>query len=253
MKNEDIKTLLKDIGLSVREVEVYLAVVSIGPARVSVIAKQVRMQRQTAYSILRALSEKGVLKQSDLGAVKRFSADPRELLLYLDQKQESLKNTKIKLQKQIPKLLDERKSHTNIPKVTYYEGDSGLKLLFQHMLSFYKEGGEKLFRAYGINNFHGVLGGYLYDFVQERNRYDVETKLFIGDGSDDFGIVDKGSTLGREVKRLNMESQEAGVYILGDKLFLFSYKDEVGIMIENNSIVSLFKAVFDDHWERVSM
>jgi len=97
-----------------------------------------------------------------------------------------------------------------------------------------------------------VLGDYLYDFVKKRHAYGVKTELFIGKGEDDFMITDgRSSALGRTVKHLNMPPQQAGAYIVGDAVYLFSYRDNVGIKIENAAIVELLKASFDDHWKRV--
>jgi sugar-specific transcriptional regulator TrmB len=247
---ENIK-LLKSLGLSTREIQVYLATIESGPAAASVIARTAREQRQTTYSVLLSLVEMGIVRISDRGSVKRFSADPRELLTFLDQKREGLQQITDELEKQIPELLALRGADSNIPKVVYYEGEDGLRLLMQHILDYYKAGGEKLFRAYGVNKFHGTLKNYLYRFVQERAKYNVDTRLFIGKGPNDFGIIDKKTALGRMIKQLNMDPQSAGVYIVGNRLFLFSYKDNVGVMVQNDSIVSLLTAVFDDQWERV--
>ena len=72
--------------------------------------------------------------------------------------------------------------------------------------------------------------------------------MFIGKGDNDFGITNEKNKLQREVKQLVIEPQEAGIYLAGDRVYLFSYADTVGVMIENEAIVKILKANFDAQW-----
>ena len=40
------------------------------------------------------------------------------------------------------------------------------------------------------------------------------------------------------------------LWVIGS--IIFSYQDEVGVMIENEKIFSLLKSAFDDHWQRTN-
>ncbi|TAK57259.1 hypothetical protein EPO17_02440 [Patescibacteria group bacterium] len=106
------------------------------------------------------------------------------------------------------------------------------------------------FRGYGINYFYGSLESFLQNFVKERYGYGVKTNLFIANAPDNFNIVDEKSALGRTVKHLDMEEQKAALYLVANRAYLFSYADNVGVMIENQAIIQLLKDVFDDHWEK---
>ena len=250
--NTMTEEILSKIGLSKKEVEVYLAMLKIGPASAAQIAREVGMARQTVYSLLGAMVESGFVEESDRAGVKQFFVDPQHLITLLERRKEAAESQRRIVEKELPKMLALRPKKVALPKVQYYEGENGLRRLFENILEQYKKGERDIFRGYGINKIHGLLSEYIPDFIKERYELGVDTRLFIGRGEDDFGITDTSKAYGRTVKRLDMEAQKAGMYLVGNRLYLFSYEDRVGVMIENETIARLFRATFEDQWERVT-
>lgn len=243
---------LKQLGLAEKEARVYMALANASPAKAGTLARDTSLPRQTINSTLKKLLQRGFVTQGKLRGINQYFTDPKDLLVIIDRQKQALDRERRDLEKALPALIEKQHRPKTFPKVSYYEGVSGMKQLFEHILKYYKKNGERRFRAYGINKFGEVLGDYLYDFVKKRHAYGVKTELFIGKGEDDFMITDgRSSALGRTVKHLNMPPQQAGAYIVGDAVYLFSYRDNVGIKIENAAIVELLKASFDDHWKRV--
>lgn len=212
-----------------------------------------KVPRQTVYTILQHFVKEGLVQQSDKRGVKQFFADPDELLIFVEKKKKELEENQELLKRELPKLFLARKKKFSFPKVTYYEGEQGFKRLFAHILLQYKKGERGIFRGYGINTIHGLLNEYIPDFIKERHELGAQTHLFIGRGPDDFEITDQSKAYGRTVKRLNMNPQTAGLYIVGNRLYIFSYQDLVGVMIENDAMATLCRSVFDEHWERVEL
>ena len=243
-----LETVFTELGFSSKELEVYTVLLRIGLASAAIVAKEINLPRQTIYTLIRHLVAEGIIEESDKRGVKQFFADPDRLLSYIDRKRKTLEKNQDELKKELPKLFMVGKRKNAFPKIAYYEGESGLKRLFENILDQYKKGEEEVFRGYGINTIHGLLHGYIPDFLQERYELGAETHLFIGRGSDDFAITDHSNALGRTVKRLNMNPQKAGLYIVGQRLYLFSYEDLVGVMIENEAMARLMRAVFDANW-----
>ena len=195
--------------------------------------------------------KEGAVDQSDKRGVKQFFADPDKLLFLVERKKKEMEQNQEELKRELSKLFLTNRKKFSFPKVTYYEGEQGLKRLFVNILEQYKKGERGVFRGYGINKIHGLLSESIPDFIKERYTFGVETHLFVGRGPDDFEITNKSSSYGRYVKRLNMNPQTAGLYIIGNRLYIFSYQDLVGVMIENEAIAALCQGAFDDHWERV--
>lgn len=246
-----LKKIFTQLGFSEKELWIYEILLKIGVASAAQVARELKLPRQTAYTILLYLAKSGVVEQSDKRGVKQFFADPDTLLLLVERKKKELERNQEELKRELPKLFLTKRKKFSFPKITYYEGEQGLRRLFANILEQYKRGERGIFRGYGINQIHGLLSEYIPDFIKERHELGVETHLFIGQGPDDFEITDKSKAYGRIVKRLNMNPQTAGLYIVGNRLYVFSYQDLVGVMIENDAMTTLMQSVFDEHWERV--
>jgi sugar-specific transcriptional regulator TrmB len=245
-----MQKILLRVGLSKKEADVYLALLEQSSASASEIARLVNLPRQTVYSILQELMEHGLIEQGFKQGAKRFYADTDQLFSFFDKQKRNIEDSRKMLEWELPSLLEKQKKPSHLPMVKYYDGPAGLIQLLDSILEFYKKSAEKLFRGYGINKFNEALGDYLYEFVKKRGQYGVNTRLFIGQGADDFKIKGKANAYGREVKRLGMKPQQAGVYIVGNRIYLFSYPDKVGIMVENENMAQLLTEVFDDHWKK---
>ncbi len=244
-----ITDTLKHIGLNEKEISVYEMLLQVGIASAPQLGRELGMPRQTVYSITSKLVKEGFVEQSDKRGVTQFIADPKQLFAVIEEKKKSLDASKKHLEAEIPKLLKKTGTKT-LPKVNYYEGREGLKRLFDSILTYYKDGGAKEFRGYGVNRFEDAMpDNFMQNFVKKRYGMHVITKLLIGKGSDDFGIVNAETTLGRTVKRIDMDSQKAALYIVGTRLYLFSYEDNMGVMVENAAMAKLMKSIFETQWE----
>ena len=76
---------LLEIGLTDPEAKVYLELLAIGTQVASILAKRLKINRTTIYSVLRNLGMKGLVSSRVKSNVKFFSAnDPNCLIGYLD-------------------------------------------------------------------------------------------------------------------------------------------------------------------------
>lgn len=78
--------MLRSIGLSEKEAIIYCVNFRIGPNPASVIAKQSKLHRCTAYALLDSLKRKGLVKQYEKNKIRYFAASvPKELITYINQ------------------------------------------------------------------------------------------------------------------------------------------------------------------------
>ncbi len=248
-----METILQTLGLSERERHIMDVLLEFHrPIKSSNIAAEAELPRQTAYSALCAMAERGYIVQTDHNGTKYFYADAKELIRYIDLERDRLLKAKHALRGGDSYLL-KSSVRSALPHVQFYDGALGLRKLFESILDVYRKGKSKKFRGYGINYFSNskALGDYLRYFVKTRGSYGVKTNIFIGKGADDFRITNDKNAYGRTVKHIDIEPQMAGMYLVANRAYLFSYKDNVGVMIENQAIVNLLKDTFDDYWERV--
>jgi len=118
------KLLLENIGLSPREIDIYLALLRSGSVPVSRIAKDTGLHRTNIYDTLERLREKGLVSFIALKDVKYFkAADPSRILEYLEEKKESVQ----KIMPELTKLSSLPKDETN---VDIFKGREGIKTVW---------------------------------------------------------------------------------------------------------------------------
>lgn len=246
--------ILEELNLKDSEIKVYKTVLFAGNGTASRIARDVGLPRQTVYSILARLLEEGLIRQSDSFGTKEFFASPEDLLSYSENQKKKFSLLAQDIEKQIPEMQKElQKNKKKLPKVEYYEGVYGMKRVFENILDQYKKGEEKIFRGYGINYFaESKMEDFIRDLIKKRGEMGVQTKLLIGKGENDFNITNEKTAYGREIKNIDIEPQKSGIYLVGDRVYLFSYEDEVGVMIENKNIVKFLKDIFETSWKTAS-
>lgn len=244
--------VLKALGLKKREVRVMRALLHLRSGRASDMAAECGLPRQTAYSILKKLIERGLVVGSSKGWYRTFSCDYGQLVRFVEEERRKFQRIRDALTtgSSVPVETDEHVSA--LPAVTYFEGSLGLRLLFDNMLDTYKKGHYAYCRGYSRNHFSKTFGleEYLRYFVKRRHQLGIRTKVFIAKGPDDFKITDATQKLGRDFKRLATDEQDASIYIVGNKVYLFSFKDNVGVMVENQAIAQYLATAFDDHWDK---
>lgn len=246
-----IKSLLSNIGLNNKEVKIYEALLELGSAPASIIAKMADLPRQTTYSILEEMVRSGYLETSEKKGVTQFIGNPKNLLILLEKQKAEIENKKDLIQSELPKLIALRKQKA-MPAIQLFEGDEGMKNLFEHILDYYKHNEDKLFRGFGINKIADTsIQDFIKLFLERRHKFGVKTKLLASIEEDDFKNAGNGNSLGREIKKINVPSQKAAMYLVGDQVYLFSYEDKVGIMIQNTAIMKLLRDYFDHTWRGV--
>lgn len=96
----DIQVILKDFGLSEKEIAVYLAVVELGKGSAREIAIKSAVNRGTTYDILKSLIQLGIVSYFNKETKQYFVAEqPEKLLLAIDQKKRGFVGSKKKYRK----------------------------------------------------------------------------------------------------------------------------------------------------------
>ena len=96
---------LKLLGLTDGEIKVYLALLKLGPATNSPIARNTGLQSSTVYYCLNSLIEKGFVSYIKKGDRKHFSPlNPEDILDVLSRKESELQQQKQRIKKAIPQL-----------------------------------------------------------------------------------------------------------------------------------------------------
>jgi HTH-type transcriptional regulator, sugar sensing transcriptional regulator len=239
----EVKQALQGIGLTEKEIKVYLASLQLGSATVTQIAKQAGTFRTYTYDILKALQEQGfvyyVIKQK-----KQFfeAADPERILNILKEKEDKIKTV-------LPKLQCMKKSATEKPSVEFYEGLAGVNIIHDMIL---KERPTEI-RVFGNPEQHyEVMKFYLPRFVRRRVKKKIEARVIIKDSK--IGrewMKGKEKQERRETRFFHKQPKEfpAISYMWNNKIAYFTIeKNIIAVLIEDQSIAKAQKAIFENLW-----
>ncbi len=243
--------ILHSLGCNKKEIQVYLTLLKIGLSNISQISQETKIPRQSLYYILNSLVNHGLAEQTDIRGIKKFAVNIFELKSLIDHKKSELEANKHKIDNEIIRLMADKSMNSELPKVQYYQGQEGLRRLLTNILNTYSKGKYKTFKGYAINEYYPGMEKFIENFVEQRHKLGITSELFIPRESD----IDKlggQNSFGRTFKKIDTEYHKAAFYIVGNKIYIFSYKDGVGIMIENTNLANFFRDIFGDHWNKTN-
>ena len=240
------KDNLKNIGLSDREADTYLALLQLHEATVKEIAEKTRESRTHLYDTLRNLIGKGLVAYVIKNDVKYFYPSPPEKLLdYLKDKQELILAI-------LPALQALHQPHTQKPTVEVYEGAEGMKTILNDIIRT-----KQTWMAIGSTGKGSqVLPQFFVEkFHRERIKNKVMLKVLCNSTAAGKRRAKEFLKYGlAEVKFLPRTHQSpTTIYIYGSKTAIFMWlaggDKPFAILIENEEISKSFKSYFHLLWE----
>lgn len=117
---------LKNLGLSEKEVRIYLALLQLGPSTPYQIAKKAEIKRPTAYVIAEELVEKGLIVHVPGEKKRNYIAKSPEA--FFEEREEKLHRAK----KILPELKSFQRGISEKPSILYFEGIAGLRQAYQY-------------------------------------------------------------------------------------------------------------------------
>lgn len=229
------KEIIKQIGLTDSETEVYLIVLKLNEALVGEIAKFSKISRPHIYDNLNKLVGKGLITYIIKNNKKYFKAvEPEKLLEYLKEKEDNLKSV-------IPELQELYEPLKEKLKIEIYEGSEGLKSIMNDII---KTGKEVV--AFGASD---RVRKYLPDFfieryIRERERKKIIARQLFTEGTK---VLETKMSI---FKPLPKEfSSPSTTVIYGSKVTIWIWaKTPTIILIENEAVAKSYKKHFELMW-----
>lgn len=241
--------ILEKLGLSKNEARVYLALLKLGSASVTDIAKSSGVHRVNTYDALERLMEKGLVS-AVVKINKKFyeAADPDRIIDILKEKEDIIEETK----KLLPELKLDYKMAAKRQEVHHFKGREGLKSIFEDMIITLKKGEEWL--AFGSAGKGAiVLPNYLDKWERRRADKGIRLKILLND-------TEQGRERGKELSNLKLTEvgylpkgliSPADIYVYGNKssINLWSEDMPLSILVENKEIAESFRSFFNWFWK----
>ncbi len=205
--------ILKKLDLSESEAKMYLVLLENGTLSIQDISMLSKINRTTLYNVAESLINKGLIKEKNEGGrgkkIKKYSPlSPEDLLIMVSKLEQKQKNIHSDIEKLVPDLI-KLSSDTHRPRITLFDGEEGVKNIFPSL----------------INNEAG-------DILRRMSH--VRAKKTTN------GIQVKGI---ENLKEDTKDDYDLNIYL--NRVSISSQNKKFGIMIENQEIASIVKALFD--------
>ena len=237
---------LAELGLSKKEIAIYLALLSTGTAPASTLGKRTSITRSTAQYTCQQLHKQGLVQKVQKGNTYLFTPEPPEKLQLLLQKQKEALEQK---EDRVNRIIGELKMMVNpqavLPKVQFYEGEEEMVRLYERILDLrqpidsFEESGE-LF---------GLFPEYPKEFVRKRIQHRIFNRCIAPKGNP-FNVTDPKKFIETRYVDRGQFPFTWHVKICGNLVGIFSFQKHtsVAIAIEHEDIAKNFRLLFELVW-----
>jgi|ERR1051326_434143 sugar-specific transcriptional regulator TrmB len=249
----EIQVILKNFGLSEKEISVYLALVELGPSSVRELAAKSKVNRGTTYDILKALIAQGLVSYYNRESKQYFVAEePEKLLSAIDQKQEDLLEVRKSVEQYLPLIKTLFEKQGGKPVVKFYEGSKGVRQIFEDVLEQVSSVADKTYYLYSsaTAEHRKNVYGSMPDFSKKRIAKNISVKIIsLGEGGKLAGMDErKWMPIGKKELKATHEIIYAGkVAHIG----IDTNDQPVGVVIQNDEIYNMQKTIFEFNWEKL--
>jgi sugar-specific transcriptional regulator TrmB len=247
-----LKNKLIDFGLSDKEADVYLALLSLGTSLVSDIAKNAKLNRSTSYVLLDSLRAKGLVTITEEGKVRNYTAAPPERITHLLEESLSKYTDLLQMAESIvPELnkihkKDKRGGTSLKPKVHIYDGLQGIKSAYEDML----ETGDDIRTYASMEDVHSLLPEYFPKFYKRRAQKGIAMRVIFPDMqlAKKRSLESKIKSQETRIAPKEMSSFSPEINIYGNKIAFVSAREKFGLVIESLELSQALKTIFELTW-----
>lgn len=234
-------------GLGEKEVTVYMALLSLGKGTVTQITRKAGINRTTGYDILDGLIAKRLVSISGKEPKQEYAAEsPEHIITYLEEQQLAASKRVSDAKAAIPQL---KTLHNvkNRPKVRFYEGEEGLKEVYEDTLTSH----EDLRSLALVDQAETTLKGYFPKYYQRRAGKGIHIRAIFPDSPGARKLKQKDGMESRTSLIIpgNEFDLKPEINVYDDKVMIASWSEKLGIIIESQEIANALKQLFELAWK----
>lgn len=237
----ETKNIIKNLGLTEQETEIYLSLLKMGDLMASRIASIIGVKRTTIYPILQNLVQKGFIRVVYKTNLRHYQAvNPGNLSSYFERRIEEFNSI-------IPLLQSFDKKQVATEGVRFIDTIRELEMLYESIIDEYK--GRSYSALTNIEVWENIGSEYFRDFRYRRAEANIKIRLLATNSSKKINPKDK--KLLREVRFLPKKYYfESNLEILDDKIIIMNSKvNSIALVISIPAIVDVFKSIFEFMWD----
>ena len=236
--------ILQNLGLTTREAEIYLILLDTGSTTTGQIIKKSGLHKATIYSILQRLVDRGLVSYIVKERARYFEAtDPENLLDFLKEKEDSLKEI-------LPELKKKKEQSKQKQEAYILEGLKGLKTVRDRSLKVLSKGDELL--VLGASKASNMaLESYWTNYHNKRVREGINARMLWNETAKRWGKereklpLTQLKYLPKELEtpaNIDIYKNVVDISVFAEKPFIFH--------IENKTLADAFRNYFNLLWNQ---
>lgn len=267
MSEKDVTRFLQILGLSKREIQVYMFLAKSGVQSTSFVAKRLKMERVQAYRTFKKLQEKGFI-EATLERPTRFTIVPFETLVdnFITAKKTEVVNFTDQKQSLLTAWQSISAPESEYP-VAKFSIITGKKKIHSKMLTMIEESkSEVIVLTTALGFIQEDIAGIFDAVLSPPEGHDILTQIITEIAPENLKVVERidrdiaHDKLNIKLRHVNMSSkffprflikdeEEAILYApFGNEASILNLEDE-GLWINDKMFISVLKAFFVQMWQ----
>jgi len=236
-----IKEILKDLGMTKNEIEVYLVLLESGDLSVNSIGEKSGLHRQVCYDALDRLLEKGFVSFVVQNNKKYFSAlSPDKLIDYLEEKKENIKTV-------LPELVALTKKPKEDTQIEVIKGKNVIRTILRDVIKTLREKrGDLMMLGVEETKFIEEDRIAIKQFLKSMQLLKLKEKLIAKKGAELYFPGKQSEYRVIDEKKFNPNP----MYIYGGKIVQVIWGNPIhAVMIKNPQVYDSNKKYFEMLWK----
>ena len=240
---------LEQIGLTKSEIKVYLALLRLGQTTAGPIVDEAKVTRSKIYDILERLKNKGLVSYIIKESTKYFStADPHNLLEYLNKKEQGIIKDKQAIKQILPELMLQQSMAKEEKIAEIFIGLKGMENAFNVLIE--RVNSKDTYYAFGAGKGEDPpkIQRFFERLHEKRIKKKVKSYIIFNEASRGLFQSQEKSKL-VEAKYLD-HTTPAAINIYKDVMTISLFlKEPITFLIRNKITADSFKEYFKVMWE----
>jgi sugar-specific transcriptional regulator TrmB len=237
----DIKIALKEYGLTDKEINVFLSLLSLGAVKIQEIQKRIGLPRTTVYNTLNYLMEKGLVSKIISKGVSLYSTtEPERLKDVLEEKKKLIESI-------IPELNSMKSLIKESSKIEMYEGFKGIYTILSDVFKIKQE----VCYFGGYHNSLAILQHLPEHARLLRLERHIHARIVIEQSEEEIFHTKKYKDITQMRFLDSMKDFPCMMFVYGNKIAMYTLEgDLIGSIIKNQQIAQAMKMIFDMYWKQ---
>jgi sugar-specific transcriptional regulator TrmB len=245
MELATIEGTLSEVGLTINEAKVYLALIRLaGFSKASEISKETGLPRTFIYEILKSLLFKGIATYVIKAGVKYYeAAEPDRLKAILKEKEQKLSSI-------LPALKELKPIIREKPNTELYEGKEGLKTILEDILKM-KPG--SVCCSYSSYKIFEVLRFFFPNFIRRRIKGKIKSRMIQEKKPEFLKFISEFKQTHLDI-RFTKAVPAASIFIYDNKVAFLTMREDapIGVLIKDKEIFATQLQLFEQLWKASS-